>query len=225
VSGVDFDLDKLHDIPDPYAASAPAPSAPVPQGPSPTRSSVSRRRAVLVGVSLCFATLAALRMGVAPRQAPGAAFFVVALGLPAIGGLAALAAGWAAGAKGLGLRTAQLASALGVAVALFALSTLAEHLGAVHEGGMKGTGACAAISALLAAVPLAAGFVAFRRSLAGNVALRMACFGVGSGVLGAVLLRVHCPNDAAAHVALGHGAAVLLGALAGAIAGRATARL
>jgi hypothetical protein len=225
VSGVDFDLDKLHDIPDPYAASAPAPSAPVPQGPSPTRSSVTRRRAMLVGLALSVVTLVALGMGAAHRPAQHAAFYVFALGLPILGGLCALAAGWASGTKGLGLRPAQLASALGVAVALFALSTLAEHLGAVHEGGMKGTGACAAISALLAAVPLAAGFVAFRRSLAGNVALRMACFGVGSGVLGAVLLRVHCPNDAAAHVALGHGAAVLLGALAGAIAGRATARL
>jgi len=179
---------------------------------------------LLIGLSLCVAALLALRMGIAPRS-EGAAFFALALALPALGGLFALGAAWSAGPQGLGLRTGQLAVSATVASVLFLASTQAEHLGVAHPSTMHGTLSCGAVSMVLAGMPLVAGFLAFRRGLGGHVALRMLCFGVGSGVLGAVLLRVHCVNDGAAHVLLGHGAAIAFGAVAGALVGRASARL
>jgi hypothetical protein len=223
---VDFDLDKLRDIPDPYDASVatPAPVVVPPATSGLSRSSVRARRGLIIGLSLCVVTLTALRMGIAPRS-EGAAFFALALALPALGGLLALFAAWSPGPRGLGLRTGQLALSAAVASALFVASTQAEYLGAAHPRTMHGTLGCGAVSVVLAAIPLFAGFLAFRRGLGGNVALRMLCFGVGSGVLGAVLLRVHCVNDGAAHVLLGHGAAIVFGAVAGALVGRVSARL
>ena len=223
---MDFDLDKLRDIPDPYDASVatPAPVVVPPAASGLSRSSVRARRVLIIGLSLCVATLIALRMGIAPRS-EGAAFFALALALPALGGFVALFAAWSTGPHGLGLRTWQLAVSAAVASALFVTSTQAELLGAAHPRSMHGTLPCGALSMVLAAVPLLAGFLAFHRGLGGNVALRMLCFGVGSGALGAVLLRVHCPNDGAAHVLLGHGAAIVFGAVAGALVGRVSARL
>ena len=223
---MDFDLDKLRDIPDPYDASVatPAPATDPPGASGLPRSSVRARRGLLIGLSLLVAALLVLPLGIAPRT-DGAAFFVLALAVPALGGFLALSAAWSAGPHGLGLRTGQLALSAVVASALFLASTQAEHFGATHPRSMHGTLPCGALSMVLAAVPLLAGFLAFRRGLGGNVALRMLCFGVGSGVLGAVLLRVHCPNDGAAHVLLGHGAAIAFCALAGALVGRVSARL
>jgi hypothetical protein len=78
---------------------------------------------------------------------------------------------------------------------------------------------------MLAALPFAAGFYVFRRALAGSAWLRMAIVGVACGALGAVLVRLHCPRDSFAHVALGHGAALVLFGALGVAVGRRSARL
>jgi hypothetical protein len=224
---VDFDLDKLQEIPDPYEAEAAAPSRPPPalSSPSPSRQAQARRRHVLLAVVLLLEAAWIARAGLAPRAGSTPAFALGAFGLPAAGAVLAWLAATRPGRLGLGLSPKRLVLALALTIALFAASALFTTDAALQPFTLSSTLACAATSVMLAGLPFAAGFYVFRRALPGSAWLRMAIVGVACGALGALLVRLHCPRESIPHIVLGHGAALILFGALGVATGQRVARL
>jgi hypothetical protein len=222
---VDFDLEKLNEIPDPYesvAASCPPPKL---AAGGPTHGRLERRRRGLV-LLVCGALGAwIVRVGVAPRPLMPAWFVALALVLPTVVAVLAYLGATRPGRLGLGWPVRSLAAALAAAIVLFAVSALAAPAPALRLFTLQSTLACALTATVLGALPFAAGFFVFRRTLAGSAWLRMTLFGVGCGLVGAVLVRLHCPNDSIPHVLVGHGAALLAYGLLGARVGRGSVRV
>jgi hypothetical protein len=76
-----------------------------------------------------------------------------------------------------------------------------------------------AITSALAAVPLALGVWAFRRSFVVSSRWRGACIGTAAGALAAATMSLLCSTDGVGHVLLGHGIMMVVGAAAGAVFG------
>jgi len=91
----------------------------------------------------------------------------------------------------------------------------------VDRGVAEGsTSACLVRGAVLALLPLAAFGLLWRRTDPFTPRLTGALIGAWAGLTAAVGLTVSCPTDSAAHVAVGHGGALLAGALLGVWIGR-----
>lgn len=97
----------------------------------------------------------------------------------------------------------------------------------VHQGTMGATeplggpGQCASYGTIIAALVGAMMLRSARRTSPVSPESTGASAGVCAGVVGALALHAHAPTDAV-HVALAHGAPVLLGAVVGAVVGRRT---
>jgi len=222
---VNFDLQKLNEIPDPYETAVESRPAPTLPSGGPTRGRLERRRrgAVLL---VCVALGAwIVRVGVAPRPAMPAWFVALAFVLPTAIAVLGYVGATLPGRLGLGWPVRSLAAALAGVVVLFALSALGAPEPALRAFTLRSTLACAVTATMLGALPFTAGFFVFRRTLAGSAWLRMALFGVTCGLVGAVLVRLHCPNDSIPHVWVGHGAALLAYGLLGAKVGRGRMRV
>ena len=81
-----------------------------------------------------------------------------------------------------------------------------------------------AVTGLLALGPLALGLWAFRRAFAAAAGWRTAAVGVAAGGLAAATMSLACPITTAAHVIVGHGLAMIVAGLAGALLAPAIAR-
>lgn len=223
---MDFHLDQLTLIPDPYEAVAGSRPPPDLGSKVASRDTVRRRRRVLLVAVLAVDVAWTLRLGVGPRPELPAWFVIEAFGLPAAGAvLAWYAAMSLPGRLGLGLSRRRLVAAIAITVVGFGLSALLAPESARRAFTLRGSVGCLVSSLQLAALPFAAGLWAFRRTLTGCAWARMASFGIACGSLAGVLMRVHCPNEATAHVLLGHGAGIVLFGLLGAAVGRGTLRV
>jgi hypothetical protein len=225
----DFDLTRLGEIGDPFAADASQPARPAPpvaKTASPTRARTRALRAgALVAAVLFDAAWLVFRetrpdLGSLPASA-------IALGLviPLVASTLALAAGSRTGTRGLGLPAPRVRALAVAAPALFAVATAlaapagpGDRLFWVHAAG------CATVTAILAVGPLALGLWAYRRAFVGAAAWRAAAIGVAAGGLAAATMSLACPISSASHVILGHGAVMLVTALAGALLAPALAR-
>jgi hypothetical protein len=73
--------------------------------------------------------------------------------------------------------------------------------------------ACVANGLAVAVIPALLGLAVLRRVVPGGAWRTALPVGAGCGVLAGAVLQLHCPNGGVAHVALGHGLAMLLPAL------------
>jgi hypothetical protein len=224
-----FDLDRLKDIPDPFAGAAGAPlRAPPPKGmpASPSRAALRSERTIALVVAVVYEGLWLLLvehradLGVASRLG-----LAIGLGVPLGACVLALGAAMRGGGLGLGGSARRLAALAGASVAVFVVGTMmfapADTEGARFWGH---TLQCMAITCGLAAVPLALGVWAFRRSFVASSRWRGACLGAAAGGLAAATMSILCSTDGAAHVLLGHGVMIVVGGLAGAVFGERVMR-
>jgi hypothetical protein len=219
-----FDLDRLGDIPDPFAGADVAPvraGAPKGMPPSPSRAELrSNRVAALVAAVVyegLWLTLFEHRadLGVASRVS-----LALGVGIPLGAGALAMAGGIRGGGLGLGESARRLAALVGVSVALFVVGTTVFAPADTEAGRFWGhTLQCMAITSALAAVPLALGVWAFRRSFVVSSRWRGACIGTAAGALAAATMSLLCSTDGVGHVLLGHGIMMVVGAAAGAVFG------
>lgn len=224
------DLERLDEIPDPYAdAGEPPPMSAALvaalAAPSPTR---ARVRALRLGaLALAVASQVVLVAGLGLRR-DLASTARVAWALGAIGPLVAAAVALAValrrGRAGLGVARGALVVTLAVAIAAFAIAVVADAAlaGAREEPGLRANVVCAAIAVALAAGPMLLVALAFRRAFPAAAGARTASLGVACGALAALASHAHCAIDAPVHAIFGHGFAIALGALIGAGLARVT---
>jgi hypothetical protein len=214
---MDFDLDKLGEIADPFDLEVPPRPAPVLA--AIPRTSHWRSAVVLAAVALLLAAWVS-RTGVASRPALTPVVAFCAFGLPVCASVLAFAGFRHRGRLGIGLQMSQLVTIAVIATLGFIVSVVMTPSSGGDVFTLKSMLGCAVMSTALAALPLVGGFVAFRRTLVGNAAVRMLLFGLGCALIGALLIRVHCTQESVAHLLLGHGVALPAFGLLGALVGR-----
>jgi hypothetical protein len=219
-----LDLERLNEIPDPFAGAARAPaSPPAPErmAASPPRSRVQAVRAGALAAAFLFEGLWLVLVEHRPdlsslsRLALG-----VGLGIPLLAGAVALGAAVRRGGLGLGESARRLAGLVGAAIAVFVVgTTMAAPADTEASGFWSHTVRCMLVTAVLAAAPLALGVWAFRHSFVASTRWRGAALGTAAGALAAATMSLGCSSDGVVHVLLGHGVVLLAGAVAGALLG------
>lgn len=221
-----MDLDRLRDIPDPFAEAsrAPRPSAGPPrvtEHASPTRSAMRTAR----GGALVFAFVyEALWLALFPHHgevgAASRAGVGIALAVPAVACALALVGAVRSGGLGLGAPARRLAVLALASLTVFVVGTMLNSpADVVVAGYWSHTARCMGITCGLAAGPIALGVWAFRRSFVVSSRWRGACLGAAAGALAATTMSLICAVDGVVHVVVGHGLVLLVGAAAGAAFG------
>jgi hypothetical protein len=228
----DFDLQRLGEIPDPFAgASARLAPRPPPaevraaMGPSPARGRVRSLRAGAFVIAVAYEIAALAVYKVRPDVASLPAW-QLALGflIPAAGALFALGAAVRGGDRGLGESPVRLRALTLAAPTLFVLAT---WIALPHRGDAAFWAHaldCMVTTAVLGAVPVLFAAWVMRRSFAAAAGWRAAAMGIACGALAATAISLVCANEDAGHVLVGHGTAMLVLGLLGAIAGSRFAR-
>lgn len=191
-----------------------------PDEPSATRSARRRHAQLLVTLALVWAagivSVLGLRGDVSTLPA------LVQLGV--VGVCLALAA-WLVtrpGRLGLGPTAPLLRSALfGLPASYLLLAVL--HSSAGSEPPWWVHFACLGLSSLVALGPLVAFTLVQRRSLLAAPRLRGAGLGLAAGLVGSLGIQAHCSLAQPLHAVLGHGAVLVLAAVAGALVARTPA--
>jgi hypothetical protein len=222
----DLDLRRLADIPDPFAEAARRsvrPPGEKPTARSPSRSRVRGLRvtaiAIALGSELAWLALVEHRSDIAAAS-PSA--LLLGIAVPLFAAALALAAATRRGATGLGESPSRVGALVGLSVTTFVVGTL---FTAPPDPGGEFWGhalRCMAVTAALAAAPLALGVWSFQHAFAAATRWRSAALGVAAGALAAATMSLACSNDGAVHVIVGHGAMMLVGGAVGAALGRAT---
>jgi hypothetical protein len=116
-------------------------------------------------------------------------------------------------------RAAAIAGALGLVALPFVLARVTPDSRVAKDGAelARATLSCLSVGLLLAIAPLAAGALALWRTLPVGARSIGAALGAAGGALGGLALHLHCAWAEPLHVALGHGGAVIVGALVGAL--------
>jgi len=222
-----LDLRRLADIPDPFSEGAGKPPrrhGERPTAPSPPRARVHGLRVgavVLAALSqAAWLTLVEHRSDLA-ASSPWA--LLLGIGIPLVAATVALAAAARPGALGLGESMVRLGALVALSVAVFVVGTLLAAPPDTEAGWFWGHALrCMAVTAALAAAPLALGVWSYRHAYVAAPAWRSAGLGVAAGALAAATMSLACSNDGALHVLVGHGAMMLVGGVVGAALGRAT---
>jgi hypothetical protein len=225
----DIDLDRLAEIPDPFAGSA-KPLAPR-VSLAPTRRSPDRNRTRVIRLAAAAAALlcdAAWVAFVERRQDLASvppSRLALGLAIPLAAAALALSAVTRRGRAGLGETKARVVTLAIASPALFAVATVlvapAEAPDALFWRHAVG---CIFVSALLAVGPLALGVLAFRHAFAMASVWRAAAVGVASGALAAATMTIVCSIGGAAHALVGHGAMMVIGGVVGAMFGARVCR-
>ncbi|HXN32178.1 MAG TPA: NrsF family protein [Polyangiaceae bacterium] len=217
----DFDVERLAEIPDPFAdeARAPVRGAGSRRVVSATRSRVKALRSVAAAGAIAYEmgwlALAGMRPGLDSASASAVA---VGLLIP----LAAVAIAWSAvtlrGPRALA--TTWPAAWVAAPPLLFGLLTLAANPRA-SEGSPFWGGAlrCMIQTMILTVGPLALGALAYRHAFVTASRWRTAALGVACGGLSTATICLSCPDQTALHVIVGHGTAMVVGGLAGGVLG------
>ena len=79
---------------------------------------------------------------------------------------------------------------------------------------------CTAFVTAFAAAPFALALWAYARAFVTSASWRTCGLGVACGAVGACTMSFVCETESAAHVLVGHGSAMLIGAVLGALASR-----
>jgi hypothetical protein len=114
-------------------------------------------------------------------------------------------------------RKRRVLTAFAVGVGVFLGTTLLAS--APGDESARGILGCILASSMMALGPVLLAIFSMRHAFATGATWRTAALGLASGLIGAAATRLFCPNDALAHVLLGHGAAVFLAVVAAAAIG------
>ena len=224
----DLDLQRLAEIPDPFAGRSrrPLPPEVPPPGASPTRRDVRRKRAIAAAAAVAYEVGWVLVVE-RRRDLGQLPAWAIALGLViplAAAGLALLAV-TSAGRRGLGAPASWLAGLTLMPPVLFAAATVATNPLDVGEGHFWNLAVrCMGVTALLTAGPLAMGALVFRHAFAAASVWRTAALGVACGALAAATMSLACGHGGALHAIVGHGTLMLVGGVVGALLGRRITR-
>jgi hypothetical protein len=223
------DLKRLAEIPDPFAGADVAPRPALDGahlGAAAPRGRVRATRAAAVMAAFVFELAWLFVVEHRPDLATSSPSSLAAgIAIP----LAAAVIAWIAvtrpGALGLGAQASRLAALGAVSVATFAMGTLlaspSQPEGAAFWANVA---RCIKVSSVLVAPPLALGLWVFRHAFAAAAPWRSALLGMAAGALAAATMSLACADDNALHVLVGHGAMVMVGAIAGASVGRLATR-
>ncbi len=229
----DLDLEQLGGIGDPFAQEASAPARPMDREAlpervrrAPTRARARAGRWIALAAALAFDASWLIfheRRPDLPELPPSQV--AMALLVPLVAGGLALAAAMRKGSLGLGLPARRVGLAVAAALALFVAGTLVT----APEGGpdplfWKHAAACLGVTILLAIGPIVFALGALRHAFPAASRWRTAAVGAACGGLSTATMSLACSISAPAHVLLGHGAILLVGALAGALLAPAVAR-
>jgi hypothetical protein len=219
-------IDDFASIPDPAAgvAARPAPPASPPADPSLTRADRRRRSAVAAALAVGWIGVTVWRFGVRGDVSDLAVAGELALWTTAGAGALVLALRPSPRGMPPSLRAVQIVLA---AMAIVYLGSVLARAASAPEvpltwGSVKG---CLGAANLMALGPLLLGAFALRRSFLSAPAWRGAAVGAVCGLGGAIGIQAHCPVDAASHVLLGHGLAIVGCAIAGGLLGARAGRL
>jgi hypothetical protein len=218
----DFDVERLAEIPDPFAGDAGAPV----RGLSTSRKVVSATRprvktqrivatAGAIAYELGWLALAGLRSDL---HSASASAMASGLCTP----LVAVALAWTVVTRRRMRVLTNVWPAAWVAAPplLFGLLTLAANprapQGSPFWGGALN---CMAKTMILTVGPLVLGAWAYRRAFVTASRWRTAALGVACGGLSTATICLACPDQTALHVIVGHGTAMIVGGLAGALLG------
>ncbi len=210
----------LGEIPDPAAARSVAPPRELPTLPeAPTRQLVRRRRiaALIVGISWVGALLAVYGVRTDLRHLPPL-YLSAQILVPALLGTGSLVVAVGPGKLGLGARIG-LVSTLAVLgpVSFWLLAVGAPVPRVVESGTWVDAVLCFDITMLWVAVPLLCAALTLRGAFAAGARWRSALVGAAIGLFAGATMNLHCTNAAPSHMLLGHGLAVVLAALLGAV--------
>lgn len=211
----------LGEIPDPATPAAAAPPLKLPShSAAPTRQVVRRRRvlALIGGVSWIVAHLAVYGIRTDLTALP---FLYVAaqIVLPALLATASLIVALGPGRLGLGFKFGLVSTLAVVGPASFCFIAFGAPV--PHEAEpatLVDTFLCFDITLAGVAVPLLCAAITLRGAFAAGARWRSALVGAGIGLFAGATMNLHCPNVAPTHMLLGHGLAVVVAALLGALA-------
>lgn len=227
-------LEALSEIPDPIAlrrssgsgrvgADAPPRRGPLP--PAPTRVQTNRRRTLLVLASLLW--LGVFVVGAGPRRDWASLPPAFLWGQTALW-LACVAAVFSLSLKPIGRGFGTSAWALVAVAAGLAAAFGVVSLAWVAPGGSitdaHGVAACFAVTLLATAGPLVLSAFAVQRAFAAAPSFHGAAVGAACGLLGAVAANLHCSAVGGVHVAVAHGAQILVGFVVGGLIGKMVGR-
>jgi len=213
------------DIPDPLVPSSAAATRSVepPRDASPTRAAMKSRRAVALAAMVAWSAVVLLRWGFRPQIAssfvvgPAILFAVllVSAGLIAI----------SPGRRGLGgpVSRAQMA-ALGAPIAFMLIGLFwlpPDSPGSFGDiGPGAAIGACLSIGLLVVVPILLVALWALQRTFPSGAGWRAAALGAAVGLVGSLVLTMHCGSPFGGHVALAHGLPIVIAAVGAAFASK-----
>lgn len=206
-----LDPNDLFDIPDPFAGPASASAelaAPELDAlpPSPTRARTwAIRGAALLAAIACEALLV-WQMGLRSGPGIGAPLVIAGVVLPALAAATTVAAAQASASP-----KRRVVGVVGLAALTFVLTTLATRAPGDESAGSMGR--CVMGTSMMVVGPALFAIFSMRHSFVTGAAWRTAALGLGSGLIGAAATRLCCPNDAFAHVLVGHGVPIALAML------------
>jgi hypothetical protein len=215
---------QLAEIPElPTPTGAPAfearvrpPSLPV----APTRTLVRRRRMAALLGSLAWLGVHLAVYGVrADLHALPTAYVAAQIGLPVAVASGSLYVALGRGRFGLGRKIGLISALALLGPASYCVLALMAPPPRVPEfGAWVDTLLCFDLTALWVAVPLLCATVALRNVFAASARWRSALVGAAIGLFAGATMNLHCPNVAPVHMLLGHGLAVVIAAVLGALA-------
>jgi len=222
------DFSDIPDVLPPSLDRAPLPLAP-PGRASPNRAQFGQRRALALGVAALWPLVPLAVWGLRPRASAGLGF-LAAQGVTWIALLLVAAfVAFSGGRRGLGRSVRSIeAVVLGALFSFLVVALL--WLPSGSAGGFAEIGPaslltpCVTLGMLVAAPMLLVAAWPLRRTLPSGAGWRGAALGAAAGFAAVLVLTLHCSSTFGGHVALAHGAPVVLATLAGAAFGARAAR-
>ena len=219
-----FDIDRIDDVPDPLDGIE---EWPLPErrraavADSPTRSRKATARAMALGAALLY-ELAWIGLMTKRRdlQTTSRAVLLTELAIPIAAAVLALSAAAPSGAHGLGQPKGRMVILALLSPMLFVSATLAGSPGDVDAEPFLAHGLrCFAWTAVYSLGPLVLAAWAFRRSFVAAPVWRSAALGMACGAIGAATMSLVCSVGSPAHVLVGHGGMMFVGAVVGGLLG------
>jgi hypothetical protein len=210
----------LSEIPDPAASAGPAAPLELPRLPgAPTRQVVRGRRAAALIGGLAWLAVHLAVYGIRTDLA-GLPFTYVAahIVLPVLLATGSLVVALGSGKLGLGLKIGLVSTLAILGPASFCVIALGGPSPRVPEPAtLVDTLLCFDITVAWVAVPLLCAAITLRGAFAAGARSRSALVGAGIGLFAGATMNLHCPNVAPAHMLLGHGLAIVVAAVLGAL--------
>jgi hypothetical protein len=220
-----FDLERMHDIPDPLARAArrEAKEPVVPSEPSLTRSQRRVRLLLVLAAAIGWVLLFVAHLG--PRSDLFSHWVMLPLSLWIVAAAGALVLALSPRARGLPAGVRMLQVILAVIPLCFGVAALVWSVDGLVPFSLPAAIICLHYANLIASGPLLFACLVFRRSFLSVPAWRGAAIGAVCGLAGSIGIHSHCPTPGTLHALVGHGVPILAGAIVGSILGAIRGRI